>query len=283
MQVSNQSGLENSDSQKPINWPEIIAALMRSTFKFKSFEYQEAPSTKKHPQDPLCMMEHFMQGQVTNVSVFDKNNQQYKIGDPINTPLENIARAVIHVEHIDIEYIPFQNNTAEAITATGLQYDFKSEDQEESHKAGLEKAKAALNLAYTAKAMGWTKVNFGNTSDPVERQLLIKACQHVGLDFGEEKMWSSSQPETKIEDPKSWEALPAVQQTRDTINANKNITEEQKKMINPVFIMADNSFNAFMQNPTAPIGSKATAQNQAPSNHRPPTNTSQSAATSLGM
>ncbi len=41
---------------------------------------------------------------------------------------------------------------------------------------------AAVTMALSAKAAGWTKVDFGNTTDPVKKIALWRACQEIGLD-----------------------------------------------------------------------------------------------------
>ncbi len=285
MQILNQAGLSNIDMKGQIDWPAIIAALMQSTYKLQAFKYQEAiPSDGS--EDFLSITEHFIQGQITSISVFDKDNKQFKIGDPTNGALENIVRAVIHVEHIDIEYTPATDQTAEALTATGLEYDFKSEDQTEAYTAGLEKAKTALNLAYTAKAMGWTKVSFGDTSDPVDRQMLRRACRHVGLDFGEEKMFESSGSYVVNYTPEEWETSASVIEAQNSINSISNIKKEVLDKLNPLEIAANQAFDTFTHHYGAPIGSKKAAPHQnnpVTPNIPPAAQTSNSAITSLGM
>jgi hypothetical protein len=224
----------------------------------------------------LCMSEHFIEGQITDISVFDKDGKEFKIGDPKNPTLpKNPSRFVTHLEYMDLEYKA--EESGEKIHVTGFQYDFFSENTEEAYKAGLERAKAALNMAYTAQAMGWTKVDFGNTTDPVERQMLIKACQHVGLDYGEEKPSQSSVKGVQVT-PVSIENSAAINEALDAINKNPNMPDDQKQNVNPVMVAVNQAFTRFVENPRAPVGAK-----EKPSAKRTAPEPAAPAAAAVGM
>jgi hypothetical protein len=83
---------------------------------------------------------------------------------------------------------------------TGLRGDLTSQrakdDDNYVSKVLFENIKAAYILAQSAKAAGWTSVNFGSTTDIAKRYALQIACEAVGIDCSSEKVDLKSLPQT---------------------------------------------------------------------------------------
>lgn len=133
---------------------------------------------------------NFLESQITSVMALAKNGDELP---PTNngqngnvTFSETPAKVIAYLGHIKMEY---QADAPEKFQATGFKYDYNDKGQVD--QAMRERAAAALSLAYAAKAKGWKKVNFDNTEDPVDRLMLMKACDYVGLSFGKEKTYTS--------------------------------------------------------------------------------------------
>lgn len=80
-----------------------------------------------------------------------------------------------------VEYNPDAQN----FSAHGLigRFDAPEAKEEMYTNAALrEVMTAAVTLALSAKAAGWAKVDFGNTTDPVKKIALWRACESIGLD-----------------------------------------------------------------------------------------------------
>ena len=90
----------------------------------------------------------------------------------------------------------------------------------------MEKACAAMALAYMAKANGWKEVNFGNTTDPVERMMLKTACESMNISCGNEKVWESSVEGVNIVDEGEYKDSAYVQ---SYIQGESNKLLRQKK------------------------------------------------------
>lgn len=106
----------------------------------------------------------------------------------------------VYDNHFTIHYEAANGKNTEAFTVNDLDMDYTSSNRVEAELAVLEKVKSAMLLVHTAKAAGWTKVNFMNTTDPVSRYALGLACKEYGLDIGEEKADVDAIPKIMFKD-----------------------------------------------------------------------------------
>lgn len=93
----------------------------------------------------------------------------------------------VYDEHFTVFYEPAADKKPESFLVRDLDLDYLTGSSVDMEIAVLEKVKCALLLAHSAKAAGWTKVNFMDTTDPLSRYVLALACKECGLDIGEEK------------------------------------------------------------------------------------------------
>lgn len=254
------------------SWNILISVLLGLAYQKSSVAFKEGVKDGKEgiiqgQIVDLCQNEHFIESQITNLSIYDENNKEYKITSLNKADLPaKPKRVVIRIDHMDLEYIPADNTDNERILITGQQYNLYSSDEIECYYASREKAKAALNLAYTAKAMGWTQIDFGQTSDPIDRLFLMKACQHVGLDYDGEKLTSSIVPGATI-------IKPVFTNSVAIMNAKQGVDKRGSKA-DPALIVVNEGFKAFFQSPESPLPKRDT-------NQPPPTNSG--AAATLGL
>lgn len=106
-----------------------------------------------------------------------------------NAKPENIQKVIItYNDYYDVEFVPGKADKKEldSFTIKNLKHDYMDTDASVATYAFLEQAKAAMILVQTAKEAGWTKVDFGNTSDPLQRYMLQRACKIFALDCSSE-------------------------------------------------------------------------------------------------
>lgn len=210
-------------------------------------------------QDHLSVLYPFLATQITDVEIFD--SQGASIPTPVATAEDKLplidsgrqaARVVARLDYLRMEYVPPAAGEIEKFRVEGFKYNPCSNDIRESYKALQERAKAALNLAYAANAKGWTKIDFGQTSDPVMRAMLMLACKHVGLDTGQEGIGGSCVPGVKVDPlpPLNTPFLKAFIQ--DNIKLKNNPPTETTPNI--LFDAAHTlGIETFIKHPTAPI------------------------------
>lgn len=245
MEARNTKKAEDSDITK--SWSDLIAALLKLTYQKPDVVFKEG--AKDGENVDLCLSEHFIESQITNISLYDQSGNEHKIINlsDANIP-DNPVRIVIHIDHMNLEYIPADKAGHETLSITGQEYDIYSSDDVECYIAGREKAKAALNLAYAAQAMGWTEVDLGHTNDPMDRMFLMKACKHVGLNYGDEEWTASVVPGTQILQPDFLKSA-AIQK------AIQDIKSENGKA-NPAILALNRSFEKFFESPKSSIPRK---------------------------
>ncbi len=91
----------------------------------------------------------------------------------------SVSRIVMQFETFNVEYVRAKSEDSGKFKASGFQY--KTDDYDNFDKALEERIEAAYVLVYKAKKAGWENINFGDTSDPVERCILMYVCDSVGL------------------------------------------------------------------------------------------------------
>ena len=146
-------------------------------------------------------------GQFNFITIYDQDHKPRKLHDPHQPQItDNPTRVVAHISHIEVEY-KNPDKSAPFIEARGFKHDLHSSNiprptentteanrpiVNESHAYLAERAEAAFAMVYMAKAKGMTSVNFMDTSDPVDRAMLIQACKHLDVSYGAETLMSSS-------------------------------------------------------------------------------------------
>ena len=100
----------------------------------------------------------------------------------------------IYDRHFVVFYLPQAPGRHEHITCRHLEMDYTDKNKVEAEQAVIERVKAAMILAHSAKALGWTKVNFGDTSDELSRYILKLVCKDIGLDASSEEVAESKIP-----------------------------------------------------------------------------------------
>lgn len=159
---------------------------------------------------------NFLETQITSVMALSKEGKEVS---PTNndekgdvTFAETPAKAIAYLGYIKMEY---QSQGPEKFQATGFKYDYNNAEQ--ADKAMRERTCAALSLAYAAKAKGWKKVNFDNTEDPIDRIVLMKACEYVGISCANEQSFTSA-PMRK--------SIPLTQSLLDGALTNKAVIKD---------------------------------------------------------
>lgn len=100
----------------------------------------------------------------------------------------------IYDRHFTVFYLPRAEGRHEHITCQKLEMDYTDKNKVQAEQAVIERVKAAMILAHSAKAMGWKKVNFGDTTDELSRYILKLICKDIGLDASSEKIVESKIP-----------------------------------------------------------------------------------------
>ena len=153
----------------------------------------EKPATKI-----LDCRGHFLGTQITSVMALRNKKPTTATKDESGKPIqfkEQPDQVIAYLGDVEVEYIPGDNEKFEA-------RNFKDyHDPKLMNDAIDERISAAYSLAYLAKASGWEKIDFGHTTDPVDRYLLISACKAVDLSYGDEKIFSSSVGGVQVDPP----------------------------------------------------------------------------------
>lgn len=94
--------------------------------------------------------------------------------------------SAVYENHFIVVYKPATGPNTEGFFVPDMKMDYLDSNKTRAEQAVLEKVKAAMLLAHTAKARGWKNVNFGGTQDPLSRYALKMACQELGLNSSSE-------------------------------------------------------------------------------------------------
>lgn len=142
---------------------------------------------------------NFLIKQMTGIYVLNDKNQYISAHQNTLPPKNQVFRIVAQFDHIELEYIAAEKTTSRKpeIRASNLKLSYDTDDVLLLEKALMERLKAALCLAYTAKSVGWTDVTFGDTTDPVDRAALFLACEVAGISTSE-TMSINDLPKNKI-------------------------------------------------------------------------------------
>lgn len=126
----------------------------------------------------------------------DRLSSVFKGDIKAETLIQDKKGLVCEYQYIRLHY-EHEKNT---FNITNLRGDLTSQrakdDEIYANNTLCENSMAALILAQSAKAAGWTSVNFGNTTDPAKRYALQVACQYVGIDCSSEKVDLQALPDT---------------------------------------------------------------------------------------
>lgn len=167
-----------------------IKALLE-LFNLLAIAYAPTPLTAKH----ICKKNppHFLnnQGQKTE-------DQKQAVG------VRAYYGPNVRERHIAIDILKATKTSSAQISVSGFKYkcevvkDDRSESEmtpEEIQNRNLsdstfnmavsERSYAAIQMVEQAKSMGWSKVDFAGTADPIERYILSLACQQAGLEHTE--------------------------------------------------------------------------------------------------
>lgn len=257
MEIHQQSGNKDEDAPPQDAFAEyywrhkLYIDFMKAVHEM-NFTYQPAS-----PNDPLSQDRPFLVSHLTALKAYDTHGSvlsSYKVptdysGDQNKTggflPPSGTAKVEARYGHIGVTYDPGTQKKPPSFVASQAHLDYNSQDFDMAYKALQERAKIALILAYSAKAAGWKSVDFGDTSDPVDRLMLTYACDHVGLKYKEDVMNSphvhvSPFPQTnKVANDSKWDMEETILTMFHEYIANpyisfpateENISFEQKNM-----------------------------------------------------
>lgn len=100
----------------------------------------------------------------------------------------------IYDNHFTVLYSEKTGDKSAVFYTDDLQIDYLKEDGTIEEQGVIEKVKSAMLLAHTAKAAGWTNVNFQDTKDPLSRYILKMVCNDFGLKSDKEEIDESAIP-----------------------------------------------------------------------------------------
>lgn len=207
MKLGSEKKITPEDDKQPDNWAEFWAKMLELVHSSKL-------QFKKRNDDHLCADEHFLSVQIKSVDWYDKKGQRHTFTTYHELPSpDEVDRVVAKVRHIELEYIPAQSGKNAIVQASGHQYDVRSSDFEEAHNAMMEKALSAISLAYMAKADGWEEVNFDQTEDPIDRYMLMLACDRLGIGYGDEGVYVSNIDGVTVKSEEEYESSPYIKAT----------------------------------------------------------------------
>jgi hypothetical protein len=246
MKLINNTGQEEAEAAK--NWLEYISRLFEMTYAIK-------PVFSLKPDDPINASNHFLNAQISSVDWYDlKGHKQtiYNFQDFL--PTEKPSKLVTKIGYLEIEYTPKSKGQNERVSVSGLEYDANSTDLDESMGGMMEKACAAMALAYMAQANGWTEVNFANTTDPIERALLINACDSLHINYGRETVWESAVEGVDVTDESAYAKSSFIQTAIVADVKKQGIAPEEVDLVQAA---ASAAFNMYTEN-QVPMISKHT-------------------------
>jgi hypothetical protein len=194
-QLHPDNSAKNNATRSSADWFQLYLLYMEQVFgaKLKPLEGVPKAGDGSPITDILCMNRHFLESQISSVFILDNNHKKRPLPAVSDRStfeaLKNHSKGIVaQIDHLEMTYYPPAEDKSEYLEATGMRHNVMSQDSNEAGKALIEKAKSALNLAYAAKAKGWSKVTFGQTSDYMDRKMLILACEYVGIDYSNEKL-----------------------------------------------------------------------------------------------
>jgi hypothetical protein len=179
---------DDVETRETKKWRRAQLALMK--------RYQES-LTAAGLKAPFSLKEDFDEAANDNDSICFLTKLISKVSE-----INDAQFSVIYDDHFTIEYIPPKGNYSEALIVTDLDMDYLSKNAVDAQLAVMEKVKSAMLLAHSAKAAGWTKVNFQDTTDPLSRYLLAIACKDIGIDTSSEKVDIEAIPDIMIKEDK---------------------------------------------------------------------------------
>lgn len=197
--------------------------------------------------DPLSKNAPFPVTQITGFKIYGDNGKRLPNNNPHNAPVKKV-KAIYGRIIVSYDAGSQDGINGPSFSASGFSYDYGNDYnngaeiiQAEAILALRERAKAALILAYKAKAAGWEEVNFGRTQDQVERCMLYWACKHVDLKIA---------PGEKVD--KS--AIPSVEISNLPGDTHPLVKDLERKGINqdnshPFLIVVKTYFDQFVESP----------------------------------
>lgn len=186
MFVSRQRLQDDHKKNTAQNWTDLLAVLFQMSYALQ-------PEFKINPSDPISASSHFLTSKIETIDWYDESGEKHTLTSyHEQLPSKNPQRIVAKIKHIELEYLPAQKNEDEKFKASGQQYDVTSQDFEEANNAMMEKALAAQSIAYMAQANGWDSIDFDKTNDPIDRAMLMLACDRLGIDYGDETIHKSA-------------------------------------------------------------------------------------------
>lgn len=116
----------------------------------------------------------------------------------------------VYDHHFMVHYIAANAGKTDMLHIKDLNMDYKDKNKTIADQAIIEKVKAAMILAHSAKVLGWTKVSFAETTDPLSRLALKMACTELGLKADSEKIDTTSLEKHMVGDKNLVDAAYAI-------------------------------------------------------------------------
>lgn len=121
---------------------------------------------------------------LTDIYALDREGQKHKVSGNRIPPSVQPQNLFIEFGHVGLTYTPAElaPNRQPVLTASGFEHDYKTAQARPEFMEAIDEmiVMAALQ-ARTARVIGLQRVNFGNTTDPLQKLILFEACQREGL------------------------------------------------------------------------------------------------------
>ncbi|GEM_PF-2728165 len=148
---------------------------------------KEAQQKKRddHAHNPSVFLSKFM----TDLHWLDKDGNAERIMEPEKIKVFPAGkRLVCTYEPLMVEYKPDKETLKFSILGIegDINHDLAKTSEGYVNNVLIENIKGAMLLVGNAKASGWEKINFGDTTDPLKRYALKIACDYLDVDCSDE-------------------------------------------------------------------------------------------------